>query len=182
MRPSLASLALVFTRYANLTLGGGSATAATLHRELVEKRKWLTDDQFTLSFALGRVTPGTNLLAFCTGFGWTIRGPSVAIVALLTSSVPCAVLVAGLAALLAYWRDNELVQSAMHGAIAAAVGITTKTCWTIAHPYFKGRDGQIRVVLIAAVAFVLYVFLHIPPIWVLVLAAVIGAFLPEPRS
>ena len=27
MRPSLGKLALVFTRYANLTLGGGSATA-----------------------------------------------------------------------------------------------------------------------------------------------------------
>jgi chromate transport protein ChrA len=72
-------------------------------------------------------------------------------------------------------------RAAMHGAVAAAVGITTKTCWTIAHPYFKGRDGQIRVVLIAAVAFALYVFAHIPPIWVLILAAGVGAFLPEPR-
>ena len=64
MPPSLGKLAFVFTRYANLNLGGGSATAATMHRELVVKRKWLTEDQFTLSFALGRVTPGTNLLAF----------------------------------------------------------------------------------------------------------------------
>ena len=54
--PSLTQLAIVFARYANLTLGGGSATAAMMHRELVEKRHWLTDDQFTLSFALGRVT------------------------------------------------------------------------------------------------------------------------------
>jgi len=69
----------------------------------------------------------------------------------------------------------------MRGAVAAAVGITTKTCWTIAHPHFKGRDGQIRVVLISAAAFTLYVFVHIPPIWVLMLAAVVGAFLPEPR-
>jgi chromate transporter len=74
------------------------------------------------------------------------------------------------------------VQAALHGAVAAAVGITTKTCWTIAHPYFKGRDGRVRVVLIAAAAFSLYVFAHIPPIWVLILAAVVGAFLPEPRS
>jgi chromate transporter len=80
-------LAVVFTRYANLTLGGGSATAATMHRELVVKRNWLTEDQFTLSFALGRVTPGPNLLAFCTGFGWIIRGPTGAIVALLASSM-----------------------------------------------------------------------------------------------
>jgi chromate transporter len=116
------------------------------------------------------------------GFGWIIRGPAGAIVALLASSIPCAILVAALTALLASWQDNHLVQAALHGAIAAAVGITTKTCWTIAHPYFKGRDGQIRVVLIGAVAFALYVFAHIPPIWVLILAAVVGTFLPEPRS
>jgi len=181
MRPSLGKLALVFTRYANLTLGGGSATAATMHRELVVRRRWLTEDQFTLSFALGRVTPGTNLLAFCTGFGWIIRGPAGAIVALLASSIPCAILVAALTAILAHWQDNNLVQAGLHGAIAAAVGITTKTCWTIAHPYFKGHDGQIRVILIAAAAFALYEFAHIPPIWVLSLAAVVGAFLPEPH-
>jgi chromate transporter len=164
MPPSLGKLALVFTRYSNLTLGGGSATEATMHRELVVKRKWLTEDQFTLSFALGRVTPGTNLLAFCTGFGWIIRGLAGAVVALLASSIPCAILVAALTALLAYWQDNNLVQVALHGAIAAAVGITTETCWTIAHPYFKGGDGKIRVVFIGAAAFSLYVFAHIPPI------------------
>jgi chromate transporter len=116
----LAKLAVVLTRHANLTLGGGSATAATMHRELVTKRNWLTEEQFTLSFALGRVTPGRNLLAFCTGFGWIIRGPVGAIVALLASSIPCAVLVAVLTALLAYWQDNELVQAlAGHMAICA---------------------------------------------------------------
>jgi chromate transporter len=179
--PTLTQIAVVFTRFANLTLGGGSATAATIHRELVEKRLWLTDDQFTLSFALGRITPGTNLLAFCTGFGYVLRGFPGAIVALLASSIPCAVLVAALTAVFTSWQDNDIAQMAIHGAVAAAVGITTKTVWTIAHPYFKGRDGQIRVVLIAGVAFALYLWGHIPPIWVLLLAAVVGAFLPVVR-
>jgi chromate transporter len=71
---SLFQIATLFGRYANLTLGGGSATSATIHREIVDKRHWVTQSQFTLSFALGRLTPGTNLLAFCTGIGWLIRG------------------------------------------------------------------------------------------------------------
>jgi chromate transporter len=175
--PSLTQIAIVFTRYANLTLGGGSATAATMHRELVVKRRWLTEDQFTLSFALGRITPGTNLLAFCTGFGWALRGPAGAIVALLASSIPCAVLVAALTALLEFWRDSSVVQAAIHGAVAAAVGITVKTCWTIARPYFNG-EGRLRVILVGGVAFLLSAVARIPPIEVLVLAAVIGAFLP----
>jgi chromate transporter len=175
--PTLSQIALVFARYSNLTLGGGSATAATMHRELVEKRHWLTEDQFTLSFALGRITPGTNLLAFCTGFGWALRGLSGAIVALLASSIPCALLVAVLTALFELWRDSPVAQVAIRGAVAAAVGITVKTCWTIARPYFKG-EGRLRVVLVGGAAFMLNAVAGIPPIEVLILAAVVGAFLP----
>jgi chromate transporter len=175
--PSLSHLAIVFARYANLTLGGGSATAATMHRELVEKRHWLTDDQFTLSFALGRITPGTNLLAFCTGFGWILRGAPGAIIALLASSIPCAIFVVGLTGLFSYWQDSELAQAAIRGAIAAAVGITTKTCWTIAMPYSEGW-GRLRVLLIGGAAFLLYVVAKISPIEVLIGAGVVGALLP----
>jgi chromate transporter len=175
--PGLAQLAFVFARHANLTLGGGSATAATLHRELVERRRWLTETQFTLCFALGRITPGTNLLAFCTGFGWVLRGPSGAITALLASSIPCAMLVAILTALFDYWQPSPIAQAAIHGAVVAAVGITAKTCWTIAKPYFKGY-GRLRVILVSAAAFLLNVVPGIPPIEVLMLAAVAGALMP----
>jgi Chromate transporter len=69
----------VFARYGNFTLGGGSATAI-LHHELIGKRRWLAQDRFMLCFALGRLTSGTNLLAFCTGVGWLLRGMSGAVV------------------------------------------------------------------------------------------------------
>src|SRR5438105_3128615 len=98
-RPDLGRMTWVFVRYGNFTLSGGSATAATLHRALVEKRHWLTDDQFTLCFALGRITPGTNLLAFCTGSGWVLRGMPGAIISLLAASIPCSIFVIVLTAL-----------------------------------------------------------------------------------
>jgi chromate transporter len=174
---SLTQLGIVFTRYSNLTLGGGSATAATLHRQLVQKRRWLTEEQFTLCFALGRITPGTNLLAFCTGFGWVLRQAPGAIVALLASSIPCAALVATLTALVEYWQASPFAQAAIHGAVAAAVGVTVKTCWTIAGPYFKGA-GRLRVVLVGAAAFLLHQWAGLSPILVLILAGVVGAFTP----
>jgi chromate transporter len=174
---TLGGIGWVFARYANLTLGGGSATTAVLHHELLEKRHWLNDDSFTLCYALGRLTPGTNLLAFCTGVGWLLHGMSGAVVALLAASIPCAIMVTVLTALFSHWQEYAYAQAAIHGAVAAAVAITIKTCWTIAKPHFKGQ-ARLRVVLIGAAAFLLHVLAAIPPIQVLLLAAVIGAFLP----
>jgi chromate transporter len=179
--PSLIQIADVFTRYANFTLGGGSVTTAVLHRELLEKRRWLGKDDFTLSFALARLTPGTNLLAFCTAVGWLFRRGSGATVALLAASIPCALMVTVATALFSHWQDNRWAQAAIHGAIAAAVAITVKTCWTIAHPHFKGR-ARLRVALIATAAFLVYVWLAIPAIEVLLLAGFVGALLPQTRA
>ncbi|WP_316190984.1 chromate transporter [Bradyrhizobium sp. SZCCHNS2096] len=174
--PSLLQIASFFGRYANLTLGGGSATSAVMHSEIVEKRHWINDDQFGLSFALGRLTPGTNLLACCTAIGWILRGSSGAIVALLASSIPCAIMVVILTALFARWQENSFAQAAIQGAVAAAVGITVKTCWTIAHPYFK-PGSRVRVLAIAAAAFLLHVG-GLSAISVLLIAVVVGFILP----
>ena len=176
-RPELSQIADVFIRYGNFTLGGGSATTAVLHGQLVTKRRWLNDERFTLCFALGRLTPGTNLLAFCTGVGWLLRGFTGAIVALLAASVPCALMVVVLTSLFRQWQDNGVAQAAIHGAVAAAVAITAKTSWTVARPIYKS-GAHLRVALIGTAAFGLYVGLGVPAIYILLLAGVVGAFLP----
>jgi chromate transporter len=178
-RTSLAQIADVFVRYANFTLGGGSATTAVLHGEIVGRRRWVSEQQFALSFALGRITPGTNVLAFCVGIGWILRSWAGAVVALLAASIPCSVIVVVVTILFAEWQENPLAQAAIRGAIAAAVAVTVKTVWTIAHPHFR-PGNRIRVVLVGAAAFILDAVAGISPIDVLVLAAVVGLFLPEP--
>jgi len=180
-KPGLAEIASVFARHGNFTLGGGSATVAILHREILDKRHWITPDQFNLSFALARLTPGTNLLAFQTGVGWLLRGWPGALIALLAGSIPCTLIVLAATVLFSQWQANPWAQAAIHGAIAAAVAITVKTCWTIAHPYYK-PGSRVRVVVIAAVAFAVYVFLHVPAIWVLLMAGALGAVLPTPPA
>jgi len=178
--PGFWKIADVFIRYGNFTLGGGSATTATLHRELVTKREWVDDEHFTLSFALARLTPGTNVLAFCVGIGWMLRRTGGALAALVGGSVPCAIMVIVLTALFSRWQENQVAQVALHGAVAAAVAITAKTSWTIARPFYKA-GARLRVVLVGAAAFALYVWCGLSPIQVLLLAALVGACLPVAR-
>ena len=152
-----------------------------IHGEIVTKRNWVTEQQFGLSFALGRLTPGTNLLAFCTGIGWMLRGWWGATVALLAASIPCTLIVIVITVLFSRWQENPYAQAAIRGAIAAAVAITVKTVWTIAHPHFK-PGNRLRVVVIGATAFALHAVAGISPIDVLLLAAIAGFFLPEARA
>jgi len=179
--PSLAQIANTFTRHGNFTLGGGSATICVLHRELVDKRKWLSQEHFDLSFALSRVTPGTNLLAFSTGVGWLLRRFPGALVSLLASSIPCTAIVVVTTALFTHWHNNPWVKAAIHGALAAAVAITVKTCWTFTHPHWK-QGTRLRVALTATAAFLIYLGLGLPPIVILLGAALVGAVLPRVQA
>jgi chromate transporter len=179
IRPSLHQIAGVFARYANFTLGGGSATIAVIHAEIIGKRRWVSEEQFGLAFALCRLTPGTNLLAFCVGIGWILRRWFGAVVALLAASTPCTLIVVALTILFSRWQDNAYAQAAIRGAVAAAVAITVKTVWTIAHPHYR-PGNRMRVISIGGTAFALHVFGGIPPVDVLLIATVIGFLLPEP--
>ena len=176
--PSLAAIGRVFVCYGNFTLGGGSATSAVLHRAIVERRRWIDQFAFTLCFGLGRLTPGTNVLAFCTGVGWLLRGWSGAVVALLAASVPCAAIVVLVSELFTHLDRHALWQHALRGALAAAVGITVATCWTIAKPHVR-RETYLRVAVIAGGAFIAAAVFAISPIRVLLAAAVVGAIWPQ---
>jgi chromate transporter len=84
-------------------------------------------------------------------------------------------------ALFSRWQNDPSGQAALRGAIAAAVAITVRSCWTILHPYFKG-SARPRVAAIALAVFALYVWLSIPAVEVLLLSAVAGGFLPAARA
>lgn len=176
----LQRIAAAFVRYANLTFGGGSATVAVLHRELVAKRAWVDEPPFGLCYALSRLTPGTNLLAFCTGIGWLLRRFPGAVVALLAASIPCSLLVIIVTMFFDHWSHIPAVRVAIGGAMAAAVGITVMTCWTISKPYIKSTNW-FRPLLFVGVTFALEAFLSVPPVRVLVAAAAVGFFLPIRR-
>lgn len=108
-RPSLNSILWVFARHGNVKFGGGSATIAELEGEIVERRDWVSHDQSRLSYALSRITPGTNLLAYCAGVGWLLRGASGVLMALVAASVPCSILAVLVTALYEWWSRNGIV-------------------------------------------------------------------------
>jgi len=176
-RPSAGAIAWVFARFGNTVFGGGTATIAILEQEIVERQHWLDRRETQLAFAVSRLTPGTNLLAFCAGVGWLMRRSVGAVVALVSGSAPCSMLAAALTAFYASWTQHELAQLALRGALASAVAIMVCSSWTIVRPLLRSPYRG-RVVLLFVGAFALAMW-GVSPLRVLALSAVVGAFWTE---
>jgi chromate transporter len=177
-KPSLLELSGVFFRIGNFTFGGGSATTAALQREMVERRRWYDTLQFGLCYALARVTPGTNLFAFCTASGWLLRGWSGAIAGLLVASIPSCVLVCLVTLGFDVWSRNRFFQAAIAGALAASVGALLASFWLLVRPYLNRRHW-IQTVVIVLASIALSFFAGWSPIVILLLAGAVGFFWTE---
>ena len=174
--PTLTEVASVFTRFANLTWGGGSATIAVLKEQIVTKRRWLRESEFHLNYALSRLTPGTNLLAFCTAAGWTRRRWLGAIIALLASSIPCSLLVLLVTIFYQELNGSSWFQAALHGALAAAVAIMGSTAWVFAEPHVKAAPW--KAVFIVPMTVGLALGVGFSPVAILLISAAIGVAWP----
>src|SRR5262245_43157660 len=147
---SVAALARVFLRNGVFTFGGGDATTASLQRELVANRGWLSEQQFGACYAVSRVTPGTNLLAFCTATGWTLLGWRGALWALLLASIPGAAVLMLMTGVYRTALANPWSASAIHAALAAAVGVMLAAVWTLLRVPLRRMPVRTAVVTVPA--------------------------------
>ncbi len=171
--PSLYRLFLLYLRLASLTFGGGNPTMTAMHSEMVVQRKWLTSEKYSVCYALARITPGTNMLAFCAGTAWELLGWPGAIAGVLAASVPAAIMVALLTEGYDAVRANSLAMAAVAGTLAAAVGMMGTAAWELLQPYLD-RRRWLHATVIAGASLVLSLRFDMPPIEVLALAAAAG--------
>src|SRR5579864_6425450 len=118
-QPSLRRLFLIYLRASNLTFGGGDPTMAVLQNELVARHGWLAREKYGLIYGLARITPGTNILAFCAGTAWELKGWRGALLAVLGATLPSALVVILLTAGYESFRHNARAMAAIAGTLAA---------------------------------------------------------------
>src|SRR5947199_9594648 len=80
-RARLSTIALVFSRIGALSFGGG--LIAWMHREAVDTRKWLSDQEFLSGLAICQVLPGGNMVNMSLYLGIRLRGALGALTAIL---------------------------------------------------------------------------------------------------
>src|SRR6478735_7144484 len=126
-RPRPASLTDLFVSFTLLALQGFGGVLAVVQRELVEKKGWLTKEEFIEEWAVAQIMPGPNVinLAITLGaryFGW--RGAVVAVAGMLTCPL---LVVLALALVYAQFSSSPQVAGALRGMGAVAAGLITAT-------------------------------------------------------
>lgn len=117
----------LFVAFTCLALQGWGGVLPVAQRELVERRRWLSREQFLHALSLAQVLPGPNVvnLALMLGdrwFGW--RGALAALGGMLAAPL---VIVLVLAALALRLQDWPLLAGALRGMGVAAAGLVLAT-------------------------------------------------------
>lgn len=178
--PSLRQLGWAVARDVNRTVGGGYASMELLRRTFT-RHGWLDVAGNALIVAVSRFTPGTNILAYCVGLGWLLRGNAGALVALAAGSLPASLLIALLTATVAQVDRYRAVRIALAVGSAIAVVLIFMAAWSLLRPYLARHD-KLRCAVIVVAATVL-LLLDVTPVRTLLVAAVAGTLiLPAPRE
>ncbi|QDY69174.1 chromate efflux transporter [Qingshengfaniella alkalisoli] len=171
--PPLSDLFRSFLRIGLLSFGGPAAQISVMHRELVEDRGWLNEQQFLRALSLCMLLPGPEAMQLSTYCGWRLRGVPGGLIAGLLFVLPGAAVIAVLAVLYAELGSVPLVQSLFVGVKAAVIVIVLQALAKLSRKTLQSSDRWI----IAVLALVGIAVLDLPFPLIILGAALYGAFL-----
>ena len=169
--PLLLDLFCAFFRIGLFTFGGGYAMLPLLQREIVEKKKWATEEELLDYFAVGQCTPGVIAVNTATFVGFKEKKLSGAIFATLGIVSPSLVIITVIAALLSNFAHIAAVQNAFAG-IRVAVCVLILN--SIVKLWKKSVVDKLTLGVFIAVFLGSVLLSHVSPVVFIVAAAVLG--------
>jgi chromate transporter len=162
-----ASLRELFLAFNRLALQGFGGVLPVAQRELVERRNWLTKDEFVEMLAISQVLPGPNVvnLALMFGdraFGW--RGAMAALGGMLLAPM---VIVLALTALYVLFVAYPMVTGALRGMGAVAAGLVLSTGFKLLGSLKRNVMGLSICLGFGALMLIATAWLRLPLVWVL---------------
>ena len=167
-----ASPGQVFRVFNRLALQGFGGVLPIAQRELVERERWLTREQFIELLSVAQVLPGPNVcnLALIFGdrhFGW--RGGLAALGGMLLAPLG---IVLALTVLYTHYAQHPVVAGALRGMGAVAAGLVLSTGLKLLPALRRSPLGHAPAIAFAALTFGAVALVRVPLLWVLL---VLGA-------
>lgn len=174
---SFADLLRAFTRIGLLSFGGPAGQIALMHRELVEERRWIGEDDFLHALNFCHLLPGPEAQQLATWIGWRLHGWRGGLAAGLLFVIPGAVIILALSILYAIAANLPWVSALFLGVKAAVLAIVVQALLRIAG---RALDTALKRALAAAAFIGLFLF-DLPFPLIVLGAGVIGVVVAAKR-
>ena len=176
--PSLLEAVRVWARIGVLSFGGPTAQIALMHKEIVDQRGWLTEQQYLNALGFCMLLPGPEAMQLATYAGWRLHGLAGGLAAGLLFVLPGAVVILGLAMFYAAFASAPLVDAVFLGVQAAVIIVVIEALLRISKRALKGRAAW----LIAAAAFLAIFAFGVPYPLIILAAALAGVLFIAPHD
>lgn len=184
--PGLRAAARVWSRIGWLGFGGPAGQIALMHRELVERRRWISEPRFLHALNYCMLLPGPEAQQLAVYIGWLMHRTRGGIVAGVLFVLPGAIVLGLLSFLYVRFGQLPFVSAVFFGLKAAVLAIVVEAVLRIGKRALKTRF----LVALAASAFVAIFALRLPFPWIVLGAALAGLFvhrvvpgwLPAPKA
>jgi len=168
--PTLRQSTATWCKIGLLSFGGPAAQIALMHREIVENKKWLSEDQFLNALNFCMLLPGPEAMQLATYSGWRTNGILGGLIAGLLFVLPGAFLITLLAVIYAFFGDIPLINSIFLGVKATVVVIVIQALLKVSKKALKTHYHT----SIAVTAFISIFFFNLPYPFIIFVSAFFG--------
>ncbi|WDA40277.1 chromate efflux transporter [Erythrobacter sp. BLCC-B19] len=144
-----------FTRIGLLSFGGPAGQIALMHRELVDERQWIAEEDFLHALNFCHLLPGPEAQQLATWIGWRLHGWRGGLAAGLLFVIPGALIILALSVLYAIAANLAWVAALFLGVKAAVLAIVVQALLRIAG---RALDTGLKRALAAAAFAGLFLF------------------------
>jgi chromate transporter len=175
------SLRDLFWTFTLLALQGFGGVLAVVQRELVDKKRWLTREEFIEDLSVAQIMPGPNVCNLSMMIGdryFCLPGALAALAGMMTLPLIFLLLLA-----LAYasFADHPAVAGALRGMGAVAAGLIAATAFKLLATLSKNPLGKVLCIVIASATFIAVAVLHLPLFYVLLVLGIVACVLAYRR-
>ena len=175
--PAFRELVGTFARIGCLSFGGPAGQVALMHREIVEERRWLDEDQFLHALNFCHLLPGPEAQQLATWIGWKLHGWRGGLAAGLLFILPGALVILAMSLAYVLAAQAPWFSALFLGVKAAVLAIVLQALIRIGR---RALDTGFRRGL-AALAFLALFAFAVPFPWVVLAAGTLGALVAQAR-
>lgn len=165
----LLSLFGYFALLSLFAVGGANAAIPEMHRIAVETMHWMTDRQFSDSFAIAQISPGPNII-IVTLIGYHVAGLSGAAVATAAMCGPTCVVAFLVARTWDRFKEARWRIAIQAGLVPVSLGLIAASAFVLA----RSADHSVYAAIITATTALVGFATRINPLWIFAVGGLMG--------